>query len=695
MARLLKILINPFFLSFVFSSVIIFLLPPLFNKYELDLNLKTKLEQQVDFFYNDLDGDGFSEQIDIGSNTKGFARLYVRNNKGLTIDQWNFDHKYIPMGDRMFIYDINNDRKKEVFVFTFDNDSIFLNAVDPLGTGTYLFQNSFITKINNYKGEPDFSISRGDYADLNNDGFKEIIFAINAGFALFPRKLFAYDYKNDTLLSSVECGNILSGVNAVDLNNDGIFEILTNTWAPRNYIDSSLKLEYHDTSAYLMVFNNKLDFFCPPVEYKHLVGDIINHVIKIQNKNYILSIHRISGQSQFKPTLYLLDIKGEITKKAILPEINSPTSGKYGYGHIVNNQIIITAARGEMFYYNFNLELIDKRQLPVNDLLYPNYIFMDLNSDGRDEIISFDANKRIFIVDKNLNHPVTFKFETETNPWLSLKYNGNASPTLIAINGQQIWFFNYKLNALYYWHYPIYLAIFLLILFLNLMIRKVQKAQLQLKFETKQQITELQLKTIRNQMEPHFTFNALNSIASIIYDGDKEIAYQYLIKISKLIRTTLEDADNITRTLGEEIEFVTNYLELQKFRFGDKIDSKIIVDDKVKLKCVIPKMLIQIYAENAVKHGLIHKPNGGLLKIELKSESDYLIVEVEDDGIGRERAKEIGSRSTGKGQQIMQQYYSLFNATSKTKIKHKIIDLKDKEGNAIGTKVIIKVPVNL
>jgi len=692
--RLLKIIINPFFLSLVFSSVIIFLLPPLFNKYELKLNLKTILEQQVDFFYNDLDGDNFSEQIDNGSNSKGFARLYIRNNKGLTIDQWNFDHKYIPMGNKIFVSDVNNDGKKEVFVFTFDNDSIFLNAVDPLGTGTYLFQNRFITKINDFKKEPDFSISKGYFADLNNDRFKEIIFAINAGFSLFPRKLFAYDYKNDTLLSSVECGNVLSDINAADLNNDGIPEILTNTWAPRNYTDSTLKLDYHDTSTYLMVFDNKLDFFFPPIEYKHSIGDIINHVIKTKDKSYILSVHRILGQSQFKSALYLLNINGKVIRKAILPEINSPISKKYGHGHIANNQIIITSKTGEVFYYNFNLELIDKKKLPINDLVYPNYFFMDLNSDGQDEVITFDADKRIIIVDKNLKHPVTFKFETETNPWLSLKYNGDAPPTLIAINGKQIWFFNYRLNLLYYWHYPIYFTIFSIILLINLLIKKLQKTQLQKKFDLQQQVAELQLKTIKNQMEPHFMFNALNSIASAIYDKDKDVVYNYFVKVSRLVRKTLDDSNKITRTVEEELNFVKDYLDVEKIRFGDKINYKIYRDSDVSLQWTIPKMLVQIYVENAVKHGIMHKQNGGLIKIILNTEDNYLVFKIVDNGIGRKKAQEIGSKSTGKGQIIIKQYYALYSRKSKLKIEQNTIDLKDIDGNPAGTKVVIKVPIN-
>jgi len=694
MNRILNILINPFFLSLVFTTVIILLLPPVFDKYNLELILKTNHEQEYDCFYDDLDGDGFSEQILIYANIKGYAMLYIRNHKGITINQWNFDHFPIPMPSRYYISDVNNDGKKEVFVFTFHNDSIFLNAVDPLGTGTYLFQNRFITEVNHYKGKPDFSIKRSDFADLNSDSYKEIIFAINAGFALFPRKLFAYDYKNDSLLISVECGNILSEINAIDINDDGYPEIITNTWSSRNYTDPSLSVQFHDTFMYLMVFDNTLDFFFPPVQYKYSIGDMINQIIKIQDENYILSLHNISGQSKFNTSLQLNDNKGKLIKKVSLHEVNSPISVRYGIPHIVNNLIIVTAETGEVFYYNYDLELITKKRLPIKDLVYPNYKFMDLNADGQDEVITFDSEKRMIIADKNLKHLVNYKFGSEQYPLLSLKYNGEASPELVAIAGKKIWFFNYKFNPLYYWHYPIYAAIFLFILIINLMIQKIQKAQIKTKFQTRQEITELQLKTIRNQMEPHFTFNAINSIASVLYDGDKELAYQYFTKISKLIRATLEDADKISRTLSAEIEFITNYLEIQKFRFTNKFDYEVIVGELVNPDWKIPKMLIQIYAENAVKHGLVHKMKKGILTIELRKEDDYLIVEVEDDGIGREKAKEIGSRSSGKGQQIMQQYYSLFNKTSKDKIENEIIDLKDKDGNASGTKIIIKIPIS-
>jgi hypothetical protein len=655
------------------------------------LKLETKLENESDVHFIDLDNDGLSEQILIFTNEKGYACLYVRSHAGKTIDQWNFDHFYIPIPKDYYISDVNNDGNKEVYVFTLQNDSIFLDAVDPFGSKTYLFRNRFIVKVNEYKGKPDFSISNGEFADLDGDSYKEIIFSVKAGFSLFPRKLFAYDYKNDTLISSAECGNVLTEIYIADLNNDGIAEIITNTWSPNNYINTPLDVEYHDSVTYLMAFDNKLNFLFSPIMYNYSLGCIFSGTIDENDNNYLVTLRRTDGHHAVNTALLLFDPEGNLVKETLLPKLNSPVQAKYGPFVINNHQIIVPSATGEVFFYNASLELTEKKKLPVNDNVFPDYSFIDINADGYIEVIAFDSENRMIIVDENFKNPVFYAFENR--PGLSLKLNGSAPPDLVAATDQYLWFFSYQINPLYFWHYPIYMGIFLFILVLNYYIQKIQKRQIQKSFENKQLVTELQLKTIRNQMDPHFTFNAINSIASVIYDQDKDVAYDYFTKISKLIRATLDDADSITRTLDKEIEFVSNYLDIQKFRFSDKFDYNIKSGEYVNRSWKIPKMLIQIYAENAVKHGLIHNSKRGVLTIDLSKKNNFLVIEIVDNGIGRKKAMEIGSKSSGKGQKILQQYYSLFNQNAKSKIAHEIIDLKDADGKAAGTKVIIKVPV--
>ena len=221
--------------------------------------------------------------------------------------------------------------------------------------------------------------------------------------------------------------------------------------------------------------------------------------------------------------------------------------------------------------------------------------------------------------------------------------------------------------------------------------RKKRKEKI---METERQISELQLKTIRSQMDPHFTFNALNSISSVIYKENKEKAYRYFTKFSKLVRSSLEASDKISRTIEEEIEFTKNYLDLEKIRFGDQFEYSIKINTGVRMDTMVPKMIIHNYAENAVKHGLKHKENNRRLTIDVSVEDSSLVILVEDNGVGRQQAEALNEFSTGKGLKIMNNIYDLYFKLYKVRIRHEIVDLVDKEGKGNGTRIILKVPVD-
>lgn len=213
------------------------------------------------------------------------------------------------------------------------------------------------------------------------------------------------------------------------------------------------------------------------------------------------------------------------------------------------------------------------------------------------------------------------------------------------------------------------------------------------KLETEKRMAELQLISIRNQIDPHFTFNAINSIASVVLKEEKEKAYSFFVKLSTLIRQALTSGDKITRPLAEEIGFVKNYLDIEKLRFRETFDFSIEIGDGVDLDQEVPKMVIQTYAENALKHGLRNKKEGtGLLKIMVTGEDGKLQIVVEDNGIGRQAAKAIGSKSTGKGMQILNSYYDFFNRYHHQKIQHEINDLFDDQNRAAGTRVVVIIP---
>jgi sensor histidine kinase YesM len=239
----------------------------------------------------------------------------------------------------------------------------------------------------------------------------------------------------------------------------------------------------------------------------------------------------------------------------------------------------------------------------------------------------------------------------------------------------------------------IYILTLLSCLFLGYLILNFRRRRRQEREKTEKQISELQLKTIRSQMDPHFTFNALNSISSVIYKGNKEKAYRYLTKFSKLIRSSLEVSDKISRTLEEEIDFTRNYLDLEKIRFKENFYYLINVDEKVDQQLLVPKMIIQNYAENAVKHGLKYIEKNRKLNIEINRVNDHLKISIEDNGIGRELAAKQNQFSTGKGLAIMNNIYELYFKLYKIRIEQEIEDLYDSRGNPAGTKVIISIPL--
>jgi sensor histidine kinase YesM len=179
---------------------------------------------------------------------------------------------------------------------------------------------------------------------------------------------------------------------------------------------------------------------------------------------------------------------------------------------------------------------------------------------------------------------------------------------------------------------------------------------------------------------------------ALAYKGEPDKVYKKTMQFSKLIQASLLDSEKMTRTLEEELDFVKNYLDLQKLRFGDKIKYLISVGENVDYTTLLPKMVVQTYAENAYKHGLAMLENGGVLKINITQTDKYMIIEIDDNGAGRELTRKNKSGSTGKGQKIMQEYYRIINAMNKQKISCEIIDKKNEEEKPAGTKVIIKIP---
>ena len=201
----------------------------------------------------------------------------------------------------------------------------------------------------------------------------------------------------------------------------------------------------------------------------------------------------------------------------------------------------------------------------------------------------------------------------------------------------------------------------------------------------------LALKSLRSQMNPHFIFNALNSVNSFIASNDERRANRYLTDFSKLMRSVLENSEEDFIPLSKEIELLQLYTKLEHFRFQDKFDYNITVDEAINVDdFLIPPMLLQPYIENAVWHGLRYKEEKGLLQISLKIRDDNeLQIVIEDNGIGRSRSKALKTthqkNQNSKGMGNIKKRVAILNEMYADKVDVFIEDIP----NDGGTKVVL------
>ena len=232
-------------------------------------------------------------------------------------------------------------------------------------------------------------------------------------------------------------------------------------------------------------------------------------------------------------------------------------------------------------------------------------------------------------------------------------------------------------------------------------LRNKQKEELQKELMSKKLVLS-QLEALRSQMNPHFIFNALNSIQEYILFNNKDLASSYLIKFSRLIRIYLEHSQQNEVILKEEISALRIYLELEKIRFENILEYTLEVDKSINQSAIkIPSLFIQPYVENALKHGLLHKFENRVLKVSFNEDktNENIICVIEDNGIGREASFELNKirekHHTSFATSANEKRLSLINLDRKNKIQVETVDLYNENKQSNGTKIIITIPLQL
>ena len=234
----------------------------------------------------------------------------------------------------------------------------------------------------------------------------------------------------------------------------------------------------------------------------------------------------------------------------------------------------------------------------------------------------------------------------------------------------------------------IVLLILISLLILSLLIWRWRVRQRFRKEQQQRRLRELELTTIRSQMNPHFLFNSLNSVQNLVQQNKGREAHLYLSDFAGLIRRVLQNSEKEEVSLAEELEMIKQYLNLEKLRFD--FDFTISVEEGIDVNnTMVPSMLLQPFAENAVIHGLQNKPENRQLKIVVTLDNPGIKITVEDNGIGREAAGKITGAKNGKGSKLMKERLEILQEKQGENYVLETIDLA---GDTTGTRVHIFIP---
>jgi hypothetical protein len=207
----------------------------------------------------------------------------------------------------------------------------------------------------------------------------------------------------------------------------------------------------------------------------------------------------------------------------------------------------------------------------------------------------------------------------------------------------------------------------------------------------------MEMHVIKAQMNPHFIFNAMNSIQQFVLSNDTENANNYLIRFSRLLRKTLESNTDETINIANEIDIVEKYLEIEALRFDSVFQFSIHCDEKINQQGTqIPQLLIQPFVENAIWHGLIPKIGDKVITITFELiNSGMLRCTIDDNGIGRAAASKAKSMSSRKslGIPFIQQRLQLLSKLAEKEYTMQIIDKVDAQAIALGTTIILNIPI--
>lgn len=686
--KIQNIATSPIFISAVITLIIFTSINQNFKEFSVvKISEETKDFDEYRFFY-DINNDSIDENVNIeffkNLNSKG---LIVRNDDGKILNTsivypYNLPSFYAePFKTKSF-----QDSVKNMMYVIERGNSIYLgtNRMDTLLEQIFL---DTIYSEGEFAGVPKaYDYGYFGMHDANGDNFPELYLYIAEGYRIFPRRLYCVDYKhNKVLFKSKMFGAFPVNYQKVVFDKEPYFVVGSQATSNMQMFPDFYLC---DTASYFMVFDKNLELKFEPIRLGGNSSRVYFFPKKIENKNYFFVLSNPYDESK-QTEILQINLDGKIAKKTMLSKTLKAT---FGGIFSIENEILFLNSDGK--YQKINVLTQTETHIKLNFAEKPFFLKShDIDNDGKAEHFFRDkSSNKIYITRNKFEKPAKFELPLNEIDYARFYFprKKDKKNQIFVWTYTKYYTFEYVRDKFYFLKLLGFIAgLFVTAYLFVFLISYLQKYRLQQKAKTTARIKELEFYNVRNQMNPHFTLNTLNFISTSVLKNEKEKAYDVISGFSNIIRATLLDANKILRTLQEELDFVNDYLKIQKARFGDKFDFFINLENVEPEKIKVPPFIIQIFVENSLKHGLKNVSKGGKIEIEAKNFGKYVEITISDNGEGRKNAKSLPKTSTGKGLKITQEYIKLINSLNKEKIRLEFFD-KQK-----GFTVKVSIPVKL
>ncbi|HNZ68692.1 MAG: histidine kinase [Prolixibacteraceae bacterium] len=684
-----RVLLSVWFLGLLLALPVIFQLPEFFAKYKIRQVLQETTAQPEDYriYFRDLNNDGKRQKVYSFRNQAGQLAFQYFGDEGGLINQINFSRKYSPNVPWVYFGDANNNGMLEIYGFSLGRDSLFLNWAEPYGpdAGPDRTESLFITRIGVFDvNKLDFTVTRFNVLDLDLDGQREILFSLVTGYSEYPRMLVKINPETLEITTSDDLG-----INPYipvyhDLDKDMKLEIIVGSNAYQNLEDSPGDGIIY-SRPYLLAYDSDLKPIWPPLPFSPGIDNTLHVLfnpsdmreIVVFQFNRSLPTDRMIG-------IFRVDYNGNVKDSTFLPEYGK----RFKFQVFDGGDFFWLYTGDKMVMINPYLKVIGEKDIDVSAKMYRSRDF----EEGFPHIATSDLQSlKVCIYTDYFNHKVEKVFKDEKIRNIIMEVAMGPEYFMIQTDSNE-YTYRFGKNRLYYLKFPAFLAIYLLSVLFVWLIMRIREKQLTEWYDLQNQVRDLEIKSIRMQMDPHFMFNAFNSMALLLKNGERDEAFNAFMKFTRMVRLNFDFSDQITRPLSEELEIVRQYLDLNKLRFKDNLEFSVHVAGDVPMSVPVPKMMLQIHVENALKHGLARLETTGKLDLSIVKSGNEIRVSIEDNGIGRQKAAQLNTGSTRQGLKMLQAMYDRLNQQGKPKIFQEIEDLLDENQKPAGTRVNIRIP---